>query len=101
MSKIKIRDNNMAMFMVCEAIGEERKEFADIKPDDDGCYDIKITLNGRELNVDRFLNSLQASYSNAVKERGASLLSSEYDTMLKSIHEIQEALEHHREIFDE
>ena len=101
MSKIKIRNNNMAMFMVCEAIGEERKEFADIKPDDEGCYDIKITLNGRELNAERFLSSLQTSYNNAVKEHGASLLSSEYDTMLKSIYEIQEALEHHRKIFDE
>ena len=50
MSKIKLTDNNMAMFMVCEAIGEERNEFMDIKPDEDGLYDIKTSsfhkLNG-------------------------------------------------------
>ena len=51
MAKIKITDNNMAMFLVCEAIGEERKEFMDIKPDDDGLYDLTITLNGKEINV--------------------------------------------------
>ena len=67
MSKIKLTNNNMAMFMVCEAIGEERNEFMDIKPDEDGLYDIKITLNGKEINVDRFLRSLQTSYNNAEK----------------------------------
>lgn len=101
MAKIKLSNNNMAMFMVCEAIGEERKEFMDIKPDADGLYDINITLNGKEINVERFLKSLQASYNNSVRKCGADLLSMEYDKMLNSIHEIQEMLEHHHKIFDE
>lgn len=101
MAKIKITDNNMAMFLVCEAIGEERKEFMDIKPDDDGLYDLTITLNGKEINVERFLKNLQRSYNNAVKEHGSSLLSSEYGKILQSIYEIQESLEHHNKIFDE
>ena len=101
MAKIKLSNNNMAMFMVCEAIGEERKEFMDIKPDADGLYDINITLNGKGINVERFLKSLQASYNNSVRKCGADLLSMEYDKMLNSIHEIQEMLEHHHKIFDE
>lgn len=101
MAKINVVNNNMAMFMMCEAIGEERKEFMDLKPDENGLYDVVITLNGTEINVERFLKSLQISYNDAVKKQAADLLSLEYDKMLNNIHEIQEALEHHNKLFEE
>lgn len=101
MAKIKLTENNMGMFLVCEAIGEERKEFMDIKPDTDGCYDLTITLNGKEINVERFLKSLQASYNDSVRRKAADLLYLEYEGMLDSIHSIQGMLEHHDKIFDE
>ena len=101
MAKINVTNNNMALFMLSEAIGEERKEFTDIKPDNDGLFDIDITLNGKEINVERFLASLQLSYNNAVKKHAATLLSLEYDKMLNNIHEIQEALENHNKLFKE
>lgn len=65
MAKIKLKEDNMALFMISEAIGPERKDFMDIKPDKNGFYDLKITLNGKELNVERFLTNLQRSYDNA------------------------------------
>lgn len=99
--KINLKSNNMAMFMVCEAICEDRKEFANIKPDENGLYDITIILNGTEINAERFLQSLQRSYTDAVKEHASALLSSEYDKILKNIYEIQEALTHHNELFEE
>ena len=101
MAKIKLSDNNMAMFMVCEAAGKDRQGFIDVKPDEEGLYDLTITLNGKELDVEAFLRSLQQSYNDAVRAHGASLLLSEYDDMLKEIHEIQAALEHHNKIFDD
>lgn len=101
MAKINIIDNDMAMFMMCEAIGEERKEFTDLKPDEDGLYDVVITLNGKEIDVERFLKSLQTSYDNAVKKQAADLLSLEYDKILNNIYEIQETLEHHNKLFKE
>lgn len=101
MAKINVINNNMAMFMMCEAIGEEKKEFMDLKPDEDGLYDVVISLNGKEIDVERFLKSLQMSYNNAVKKQAADLLSLEYDKMLGNIHEIQEALEHHNKLFEE
>ena len=101
MAIVNVIDNDMAMFMLCEAIGEERKEFMDLKPDEDGLYDVVITLNGKEINVERFLESLQTSYDNAVKKQASNLLSLEYDKMLNNIHEIQEALEHHNRLFEE
>ena len=101
MAKIKIQNNKMALFMVCEAICDEREEFKDLKPDEDGLYDLSITLNGRELNVERFLENLQRSYNDAVRNQAASLLKSEYDKMLGSIYEIQEALNHHNKLFEQ
>ena len=91
----------MAMFMVCEAIGEERKEFTDLKPDEDGLYDMIITINGKEINVERFLKSLLISYKDAVKKQASNLLSLEYDKILNNIYEIQEALEYHNKLFEE
>ena len=101
MAKINVVNNNMAMFLICEAIGEERKEFMNLKPDADGLYDVVITLNGKEIDVKRFLKSLQISYNDAVKKQAADLLSLEYDKILNNIHEIQEALEHHNKLFEE
>lgn len=101
MAKINVINNNMAMFMMCEAIGEERKEFMDLKPDEDGLYDVVITINGKEINVERFLKNLHRSYNDAVKKQAADLLSLEYDKMLDNIHEIQEALDHHNKLFEE
>lgn len=100
MAKINVINNDIALFMVCEAIGEERKEFMDLTPDEDGLYDVVITLNGKEINVERFLKSLQISYNNAVRKHAADLLKSKYDEILSDIHEIQETLENHNKLFD-
>ena len=101
MAKINIINNDMAMFMMCEAISEERKEFIDLKPDEDGLYDVVITLNGKEINVERFLKSLHISYNESIKKQAADLLSLEYDKILNNIYEIQEVLEHHNKLFEE
>lgn len=79
MAKINVTNNEMALFMLCEAIGEERKEFADLKADENGMYDVVITLNGKEVNVERFLESLYTSYQNAVKKQVNDVLSLRYD----------------------
>jgi hypothetical protein len=75
MAKINVCKNTMAMFMLCEAIGNERNEWKGLKPDKNGCYDINIQLNGKEINVERFLENLQRSYQEAVKatEKDSSL----------------------------
>lgn len=101
MSKVCIGDRDMATFLVCEAIGEERKDFQDLQPDENGMYDLVITVNGKELNVDRFLDSLNRSYQEAVITKADNLLSNEYDKLISSIHEIQETLEEHSRFFGE
>lgn len=100
MAKVDVINNRMAMFMLCEAIGEDR-DVIDFQADENGLYDVKIFFNGQELNVERFIENLQRSYQDAVKKQAADLLSSEYDKMLGKIYEIQEALEHHNKIFEE
>lgn len=100
MAKIKIKNNDMAMFLVCEAIGAEREEFIDIMPDEDGAYDLKITLNGKEINVERFLTSLKRSYDHTVTKHATDLLRKEYEKMIDSIYDIQEALKYHCKIFE-
>lgn len=101
MAKIDVINNNMAMFMLCEAIGNESKEWEDLKADEDGLYDVKIFLNGKEINVERFIENLYRSYKDAVKRQAADLLELEYSKMLNNIYEIQEALECHEKIFED
>ena len=57
--------------------------------------------NGKEVNVERFIENLYKSYKYRIKQDAANLLSSEYDKILDSVHEIQESLEHHNKIFEE
>lgn len=101
MAKIDVLNNQMAIFMLCEAIGGEREEWADLQADENGLYDVNIQLNGKEINVERFIENLHRSYQESVKKQAADLLSSEYDQVLGKIYEIQEALEHHNKIFEE
>lgn len=102
MSKIRVTDNDMAMFMLCEAIGGEIEEYAEyVKPDENGFYEVVISINGKSVNTDRFIESLQRSYVEAVKRYASQLLSAQYDKIFQSVVEIQETLEHHNEIFDE
>ena len=98
MAKIDVINNKMAMFMVCEAIGQDR-DVIDIQADENGLYDVKILFNDQEINVERFIENLQRNYQEAVKKQAADLLSAEYDKILGKIYEIQEVLEHHNKIF--
>lgn len=100
MAKIDFINNKMAMFMVCEAIGEDR-DIIDFQADENGLYDVKILFNDQELNVERFIENLQRNYQDAVRKQAADLLSSEYGAVLGKIYEIQEALKHHNKIFEE
>ncbi|MCM1236682.1 MAG: hypothetical protein NC489_41930 [Ruminococcus flavefaciens] len=100
MAKLDVTKNKMAMFMLCEAIGEDRDKI-DIQADENGLYDVRILFNGQELDAERFIENLQRSYQEALKKNAAGLLSSEYGKMLDQIYGIQEALEHHNKIFEE
>lgn len=99
MAKININNNSMALFMVYEAIVGEREEWKELEPDENGMYDLNIQLNGKELNVERFIENLQKSYQQAVKKKATDLLSYEYDKMLLEIHDIQQVLELHNRVF--
>lgn len=101
MAKVDVIRNKMAMFMLCEAIGGDREEFKDLKSDENGLYDVNITLNGFEVDVNRFIENLDRSYRDAVKRQARDLLSMQYDKISSTINEIQESLESHNKLFDE
>lgn len=96
MAKLKLSpsDENMATFMLCEAIGKERGHL-DLKKDENGEYDVKLLLNGQELDFERFCESLSKSYNTALKKQTAELLSREYDNIVDEIQKIQETLREH------
>jgi hypothetical protein len=101
MAKVNIIKNKMAIFMLCEAIGGETEKWKNLETDKDGFYDVNIQLNGREVDVERFLENLYRSYQEAVKKQAASLLSAEYDEIINKVHEIQECLEYQNELFED
>lgn len=101
MAKIDVINNNKAKFMLCEAIGSEREEWIDLKADEKGLYDINIQLNGREINVERFIENLHKSYQDVVKKKATDLINAEYDKILEKVYEIQEVLKQHNKIFEE
>lgn len=98
--KVDVMGNEMAMFIMCEAIGSEQ-DLMDFHADENGEYDIKIIFNGKELNVERFIDNLQKSYQDAVNQHAADLLSVKYDKIVREVNEIQKTLEFHNDIFDE
>ncbi len=101
MAKVDVINNKMAMFILCEAIGKDREKFKDLKADSNGLYDVTITLNGIEVDINRFLENLDISYKDAVKRQASELLSLQYNKISSTINEIQESLENHNRIFDD
>ena len=101
MSKIDIVTNKMALFMVCEAIGSDHELRKTIEPDENGLYDLTISVNGKEINAERFIEGLYESYKQAVKAAARDLLDNEYGKLLGEIHDICETLENHNKLFDE
>lgn len=100
MAKINVLNNSMAMFLLCETIAEETDEWKDVQSDENGMYEVNIQLNGREINVERFIENMHASYQEAVKKQASDLLRSEYEKVLASIYDIQETLENHNKLFE-
>jgi hypothetical protein len=100
-AKVDVIHNKMAIFMLCEAIGGDREEFKDLKADENGLYDVTITLNGIKVDVNRFIENLDRSYRDAVKRQARDLLSMQYDKISSIINEIQESLESHNKLFDD
>ena len=100
MTKIDLTSyqNKTALWMICEAIGENRSGF-NFKPDENGLYDLSITLNGDELDVNRFIDQLQKSYETAVKKAATEMVQSEYGSIIDQIHNINETLKNHDKIF--
>ncbi len=94
MAKIDVLNNKMAMFMLCEAIGEDRKEWTDsIRAGENGFYEINIQFEGKEINVERFLQNLHRSYQEAVKKETARLLCAEYENLVWHLRQLQSPLE--------
>ena len=97
MSKIKLSSYPMAMYMICEAIGDNRN--INMKPDKNGMHDITLTFNGQEIDFEKFIVNLSKSYSASVKRCASDILSSKYDMVINQIQSIQEELEKHKEIY--
>ena len=100
MSKIKLSHSPMAMYMICEAIGSDRD--INLKPDENGMHDISLTVNGQEINFERFISNLQKSYNDSVKSCASNIISSKYDQIINRIQNIQEELEsQYEDLFNE
>lgn len=104
MAKINILEdqNKMALWMICEAIGDQREEFKnEMKKDENGYHEISLFLNGKELDFERFLNALELTYHHSVKKTASEIVSSKYEDIIGEIYEIQEKLKSHKVLFQD
>ena len=104
MAKINILEdqNKMALWIICEAIGDQREEFKnEMKKDENGYHEISLFLNGKELDFERFLNALELAYHHSVKKTASEIVSSKYEDIIGEIYEIQEKLKSHKELFQD
>ena len=104
MAKINILEdqNKMALWMICEAIGDQREDFKnEMKKDENGYHEISLFLNGKELDFERFLNALELAYHHSVKKTASEIVSSKYEDIIGEIYEIQEKLKSHKDLFQD
>lgn len=76
---IDLRSDRLAMWVVCEAIKEEHKLFDKFDYSRNGIHDIKLTVDGVELNFLNVINRLDEIHEDMVNKAAGRKYLEEYD----------------------
>lgn len=91
--------NDMAMFLITSAIGKERWKINDMRRNEDGTVDVKLTVGGVSIDFGKFVQRLSESYNKTLSTASAELLMSKFSGIIDTITDIQERIEANKQMF--
>lgn len=90
---------DIRMWVVCTAIGENHNLIEKMIKDDDGNYPVFFSVGGVELNFDNVVKRIEEYFSDAVTKKAQELLDNKYNNLLNEIDDIQERIKEQKARF--
>ena len=90
---------DIRMWIICHAIGEEHDLIEKMEKDEDGNYPVFFSVGGVELNFDNVAKRIEEIFDDAVTRKAQKLLDKKYDNLLEEIDDIRERIEAQKEKF--
>lgn len=98
-NKFDPKKENMGRHIILESIGANRDLIKQMKKNDDGTYDVTLTVGGVELDFNRFSEVVERQLFDLVEKKAQDLLSQKYSSLIDEISDIQERIEDQKEKF--
>lgn len=90
---------DIRMWIICHAIGEEHDLIDKMKKDEDGNYPVFFSVGGVELNFDNVAKRIEEIFDDAVTRKAQKLLDEKYDNLLEEIDDVRERIKAQKEKF--
>ena len=91
--KINLKENNLAIWIICESIGKEYDLINKFNNSNGLEHDIVLTVDGVELNFLNFINSINKNYNEVVKKAARKMYTEQIDSRSDEIaNELDEIL---------
>ena len=99
MNKFNVMDRNMATRIVLESIGSNHHLIDQMKQNDDGTFDVVLTVGGVQLDFDRFTEVIENQLEELIEGEAQALLDKKYADLVCEIEDIQERIQNQKEKF--
>ena len=99
MNKFDATKRNMAQRIVLESIGPNRHLIDKMKQNDEGTFDVILTVGGVQLDFDRFAEVIEKQLEEFIEGEAQALLDKKYADLVCEIEDIQERIQGQKEKF--
>ena len=99
MNKFDVTKRNMAKRIVLESIGYNHHLIEQMKRNDDGTFDVVLTVGGVQLDFDRFAKVIEKQLEELIEGEAQAILDNKYSDLICEIEDIQERIQSQKEKF--
>lgn len=99
MNKFDATKRNMAQRIVLESIGSNHHLIDKMKLNDEGTFDVILTVGGVQLDFDRFAEVVEKQLEELIEGEAQALLDKKYADLVCEIEDIQERIQGQKERF--
>lgn len=99
MNKFDVTKRNMAQRIVLESIGPNHHLIDQMQQNDEGTFDVVLTVGGVQLDFDRFAEIIEQQLEEFIEGEAQALLDKKYADLICEIEDIQERIQNQKERF--
>ena len=99
MNKFDVTKRNMAKRIVLESIGSNHHLIDKMKINEDGTYDVVLTVGGVQLDFDRFAEVIEKQLEELIEGEAQALLDKKYLDLICELEDIQTRIQEQKEKF--